>query len=210
MWELDHKEGWVLKNWCFWTVVLEKTLEGPLDCKEIQPVNHKRNQPWVFIGRTGAEAEAPILWPFNMKSRLTGKVRDPGKGWRQEEKGATEDEMVGWHHRLNGCEFEQAPGDGEGQGSLACCRPWGCKESDVTKQLNKNSKLICSRVFHYLFSKPKLSARGRCYLLLQKLFPTQTSVRHPASFNRSMDIRPPKAGFYFCWCFDLINTVWFN
>ena len=194
----------------FLNVVLEKTLESPLDCQDIKPVHPKGNQSWIFIGRTDAEAEAPILWPLNMKSQLTGKVPDAGKDWRREEKGTTEDETVGWHHRLNGYEFEQALGDGEGQGSLACCRPWGCKESDTTEQLNNNNTLICSRAFHYLFSKSKLSARGRCYLLLQKLFPTQTSLRHPALFNRSMDICPPKAGFYFCWCFDLINKVWFN
>ena len=114
MWELDHKEGWVPKNWCFRTVVLEKTLESPLDCKEIQPVNPKGNQPCIFIGRTDAEAEALILWPSDSKSWLIGKDPDAGKDWRQEEKGTTEDEMVGWHHRLNGHEFEQAPGDGEG------------------------------------------------------------------------------------------------
>ena len=128
MWELDHKEGWVLENWCFWTVVLEKTLESPLDCKEIKTVNPKGNQPWIFFGRTDAEAEAPILWPPDVKSWLIIKDLDAGKDWRQEEKGKTEDEMVGWHHWLNGHEFEQAPGDGEGQGSLVCCSPWGCKE----------------------------------------------------------------------------------
>ena len=103
------------------TVVLEKTLERPLDCKEIQPVNPKRTQPWIFIGKSDAEAETPVLWPPDVKSRLTGKDPDAGKDWRQEEKGTTEDEMVGWHYWLNGHEFEQAPGNGEGQGSLACC-----------------------------------------------------------------------------------------
>ena len=106
MWELDYKEGWVLKNWCFWTVVLEKTLESPLDCKEIQSVHSKGNQPWVFIGRTDAEAETPILWPPDAKNWLTGKDPDAGKDWKQEDKGTTEDEMVGWHHWLNGHEFE--------------------------------------------------------------------------------------------------------
>ena len=106
MWELDHKEGWTLKNWCFWTVVLEKILESPLDCKEIQPVNPKGNQSWIFIGRTDTEAEAPILWPPDMKSWLTRKDPDAGKDWGQEKKGTTEDEMVWWHHRLNGHEFE--------------------------------------------------------------------------------------------------------
>ena len=133
MWELDHKEGWAPKNWCFWTVVSEKTLESPLDCKEIQPVHPKGNQSWIFTGRT--DAEAPILWPPDVKNQLIRKDPDAGKDWRQEEKGTTEDEMVGWHHRLNGHEFEQAPGDDDGQGSLTCCSPWGCKVSDTTEWL---------------------------------------------------------------------------
>ena len=140
MWELDYKESWGSKNWCFWTVVLEKTLESPLDCKEIQPVHPKGDQPWVFIGGTDAEAETPILWPPHAKSWLIGKDSDAGKDWRQEEKGVTEDEMVGWHHRLNGHEFEQALRDSEGQGSLVCCSPWGRKESEMTEWLkNKNN-----------------------------------------------------------------------
>ena len=114
MWELDRKEGWVPKNWCFQTVVLEKTLEGPLDCKEIKPVNPKGNQSWIFIGKTDAEAEAPIFWPPDAKSQLIGKDPDSGKDWEQEEKGTTEDEIVGWHHQLDGHEFEQTLGDGEG------------------------------------------------------------------------------------------------
>ena len=138
MWELDYKESWVLNNWCFWTVVLEKTLESPLDCKEIQPVNPKGNQSWVFIGRTDAEAEAPILWPPDVKSWLIGKDPDAGKDWRQEEKGITEDEMVGWHHWLNGHEFEQTPGN-SGQESLVCCSRWNCKELDMTLWLNNNN-----------------------------------------------------------------------
>ena len=140
MWELDHKEGWVPKNWCFYTVVLEKTLESPLDCKETQSVNPKENQPRIFTGRIDAEteAEAPILWPQDAKSRLIRKDPDAGKEWRQEEKGTTKDEMVGWHHWLNGHEFEQAPGDGEGQGSLFCCSPWGHKESGTIELLKNN------------------------------------------------------------------------
>ena len=133
MWELDHKEGWVPKNWCFWTVVLEKTLKGPLDCKEIKPVSPKGNQPWILIRRTNAEAEALILWPPDAKNRLTGKDPDAGKDWRQEEKGMTEDEMVGWHHRLDGHEFGWTPGVGDGQGGLACCDLWGRKELDTTE-----------------------------------------------------------------------------
>ena len=109
MWKLDCEESWVLKNWCFWTVVLEETLESPLDCKEIKSVNPKENQSWIFIGRTDAEAETPIVWPPEAKSRLTRKDPDAGKDGRQEEKGTTEDEMVGWHHWLNGHKFEQTP-----------------------------------------------------------------------------------------------------
>ena len=137
MWQVDHKEGWVLKNRCFWTVVLERTLESPLDCKEIRPVNTKGNQPWIFIAR--ADAEAPTLWPPDGKSCLIGKYPDVGKDWGQEEKGATEDEMVGWHHQLNGHESDLTPGDSEGQGSLwVCCSPWGHKELDTTEWLNNN------------------------------------------------------------------------
>ena len=129
MWELDHKEGWALKNWHFRTVVL-KILESPLDNKEIQPVNPKRNQPWIFTGRS--EAEAPILWPPGLKSQLIGKDPVAGKDWGQEEKGTTEDEMVEWHHWLNRHEFEQTLGESEGQGSMMCCSPWGCKKLDMT------------------------------------------------------------------------------
>ena len=133
MWKLDYKESWEPKNWCFWTVVLEKTLERPLDCKEIQPVNSKGNQSWILIGRTNAEAETPILWPTDAKNWLSGKDLDAGKDWRQEEKRTTEDEMVGWHHRLDEYEFKQALGVGDRQVSLVCCSPWGCKDSDTTE-----------------------------------------------------------------------------
>ena len=136
MWELDHKEGWVPKNWYFWIMELEKTLESPLDCKEIKQVRPKGNQSWIFIGRTDAEAETPILWPPDVKNWLLGKDPDSGKDWRQEEKGTTEDEMVGWHHWLDGHEFEPDPGVGDEQGSLACCGPWGHKELNMTEQLN--------------------------------------------------------------------------
>ena len=132
MWELDCEEGWALKNWCFWTVVLEKTLESPLDCKEIQPVHWKGDRSWVFIGRTDAEAETPILWPPHVKSWLIGKDSDAGRDWGREEKGTTEDKMAGWHHRLDGREFEWTPGVGDGQGGLVCYNPWGCKELDMT------------------------------------------------------------------------------
>ena len=125
MWELDCKEVWAPKNWCFWTVVLEKTLESPLDSKEIKPVNREGNQLWIFIERTDAEVEAPILWPPDAKSWFIGKDPDAGKDSKQEEKGMIGEEMDGWHHQLEGHEFEQAPRDGEGQGSLVCCSPWG-------------------------------------------------------------------------------------
>ena len=124
MWELDNKESWVLKNWCFWTVVLEKILESPLDCKKIQPVHPKGDQSWVFIGRTDAEAETPILWPSDAKNGLFGEDPDAGKAWMQEDKGRTEDEMIGWHHWLNGHEFEQTLGVGDGQGGLVYSIPW--------------------------------------------------------------------------------------
>ena len=136
MWELDHKESWVLKNWCFWTVVLDKTLESPLDCKEIQPVHSKGDQSWVFFGRNDAKTETPVLWPPHAKSWLIGKDSDAGRDWGQEEKGTTEDEMAGWHHRLDGHEFGWTPGVCDGQGGLACCDSWGCKESDTTDWLN--------------------------------------------------------------------------
>ena len=147
MWELDHKEGWVLKNWCF-EIVLDKTLESPLDCKEIKPVNPKGNQPWIVTGRT--DAEAPIHWPPDMKSWLIGKDPEPWCWERLKagEQGA-EDETIGWHHWLNGhwassmseLESEQAAGNSEGQGSLACCSPWGPKESKTTQWLNNKRQL---------------------------------------------------------------------
>ena len=125
MWELDCEESWALKNWCLWTVVLVKTLESPLDCKEIQPVHPKGDKSWVFIGRTDAKAETPVLWPLHVKSWLIGKDSGAGRDWGQEEKGMTEDEMAGWHHGLDGRESEWTPGVGDGQGSLACCDSWG-------------------------------------------------------------------------------------
>ena len=137
------------KKWCFWTVVLEKTLESPLDCKEIKSVNPKWIQSWIFIGRTDADAEALILWPPDAKNWLTGKDPDPGKDWRQEEKGMTEDEMIGWHHWLSGHEFEQALGVGDGEGSLACCSPWGCKESDTTERLHWTNTILGSLIFFF-------------------------------------------------------------
>ena len=135
MQELDCEESWAPKNWCLWTVVLEKTLGNPLDCKEIQPVHPKGNQSLMFIVRTDAEAETPIPWPPDAKSWLIGKAPDAGKDWGQKENGTTEDEMVGWHHWLNGHGFGWTPDD-DGQGGLACCDSWGRKESDSTERLN--------------------------------------------------------------------------
>ena len=129
-------ESWVPKNGCFWTVVLEKALESPLDCKKIQPVHPKGNQSWIFIEGTDVEAETPILWPPVAKNWLTGRDPEAKQDWRWEEKGMTEDEMAGWHHRLYGREFEWTPGDGDGQGGLACCDSWGRKELDTTEWLN--------------------------------------------------------------------------
>ena len=155
MWELDCEEGWAPKNWCFWTVVLEKTLESPLDCKGMQPVHPKGDQPWVFFGRTDAKAETPVLWPPHVKSWLIGKNSDSGMDWGQEEKGTTEDKMAGWHTRLNGCEFEWAPGVGDWQGGLACCNWCGRKESDMTEWLNwtelKSFKRNLILYFYWMF-----------------------------------------------------------
>ena len=144
MWELNYKESWALKNWCFWTVVLENILESPLDCKEIQPVHPKRNQSWIFIWRTDAEAETLILWPPDEKNWLSGKDPDAEKDWWREENGMTEDEMIGWHHWLDGYEFEQALGVGDGQGGLAYCSPWGCQASDITERWNWTDIYICT------------------------------------------------------------------
>ena len=157
MWELDYKDSYLLKNWCFWTVVLETTLESPLDCKEIQPV-HSEDQPWVFFGGNDAKAKALVLWPPHAKSWLIGKDFDAGRDWGQE-KGMTKDEMAGWHHWLDGRESEWTPGVGDGQGGLACCDSWGCKESDMTERLNwtelnwtkgltmgKKIEKLCSRI----------------------------------------------------------------
>ena len=150
MWELDCEESWALKNWCFWTVVLEKTLESPLDYKEIQLVHPKGDQSWVFIGRTDAEAETPILWSPGVKSWLIWKDPEAGKDWRQEEKGMTVDEMAGWHHRLNGHGFGWTPGVGDGHGGLACCGSLGRKELDMIESLNwtEKGRKSCHMLWH--------------------------------------------------------------
>ena len=151
LWKLGYKESWAPKNWCFWTMVLEKTLESFLDCKGIQSVDPKGNQSWMFIGRTYREAENSIFWPPDAKNWLTGKDPDAGKGWKWEEKEMTEDEMVRWHHWLDGHEFEQAPGVGDGQGSLTCCSPWGRKESDTTEWLNWTDVFFGEMSVHIFF-----------------------------------------------------------
>ena len=148
---LDYKESWALKNWCFWTVMLEKTLERSLHCKEMQPVHPKGNHPWIVIGRTDVEAEIPILWPPDAKTWLIGKDPDAGKDWKWEKKGMTEDEMVGWHHWLKRHEFELTVGVGDGQGGLACCSPWGCKESDTTEWLNWTELTVLGSVLISFF-----------------------------------------------------------
>ena len=151
MWELDCEESWVLKNWCFWTVVLEKTLESPLDCKEIQPVHSEWDQSWVFLGRNDAKAETPVFWPPHAKSWLIGKDSDAGRDWGQEEKGMTEDEMAGWHHQLDGHEFEWTPGVDDGQGGLACCNSWGRKEPNMTEWLNwTEGKIPINVIFYHM------------------------------------------------------------
>ena len=146
MWELDCEEGWAPKNQCFWTVVLEKTLESPLDYKEIQPVPSKGDQPGDFFGRNDAKAETPVLWPPHVKSWLIGEDFDAGRDWGQEEKGTTKDEMAGWHHWPDGRESEWTAGVGDGQGGLACCNSWGRKELDTTERLNW-TKLLVSLIF---------------------------------------------------------------
>ena len=147
MWELDYKKSWVLENWWFWTVVLEKTLQSPWDCKEIQPVHPIGTQSWTFIGRNDAEAETPILWPPDVMNWLIWKDRDAGKDWRQKEKGTTEGEMVGWHHRLYGHESEQAPGVGDGQGSVGCCSLWGCRvRHDWMTELNYSFTCLYQKI----------------------------------------------------------------
>ena len=196
MWELDNKKGWAPKNWFLRTVVLEKILESPFDCTEIKPVNPKGNQSWIFIGRTDAEAEAPILWPPNVKDWLIGKHPDAGKDWMQEEKGMTEDEMVGWHHWLSRHEFEQTPGDGEGPGSLACCSPQGLKESDRTEWLNTTTCVGAlvptenSKVFCYVYSLRKNQAPALklhyCFWTVSPLFLHSL----PSLINSSLNSQP--------------------
>ena len=149
MWELDCEESWVPRSWCFWTVVLEKTLESPLDCMEIQPVHPKGDQSWVFFGRTDAEAETSVLWLPHVKSWLIGKDCDADRDWGQEEKGTTEDEMAGWYHQLDGHDIEWTPGVSDGQGGLACCDSWGRRvQHDWVIELNLiNSNTLSWKIY---------------------------------------------------------------
>ena len=180
MWELGYKESWVPKNWCFWTMVLEKTLESPLDFKEIQSVHLKENQSWIFIGRTDVDAENPILWPPDAKSWLIWEQPDAGKDWRWEEKGTTDDEMVGWHHLLNGHEFEWTLGVGDGQGGLACCSSWGLRVGhDWATELNLTELKVklTSEIINtlYLLSN-QLYSSSKCVLSISWRKSKQTTV----------------------------------
>ena len=176
MWELGYKESWALKNRCFWSVVLEKTLESPLACKEIQPAHPKENQSWIFIGKTDAETETPILWPHDAKKWLIGKEPDAGKNWKQEEKGTTEDEIVDWCHWFNGHEFEQALRVGDGQGGLACYSPWGLKVLHTTGWLNWIQALICSPPTVLLFDLCLNKQKVRIFKESFSLHPLSLSV----------------------------------
>ena len=169
MWELDCEDSWALKNWCFWTVVLEKTLESPLDCKEIQPVHSEGDQPWDFFGRNYAKAETPVLWPPHANSWLIGKDSDAGRNWGQEKKGKTEDEIAGWHHQLDGHEFEWTLGVGDGQGGLTCCDSWSCKESDWTKPLNWTELKLCILLILLQVKNVAYSLKETGYSLLKAL-----------------------------------------
>ena len=179
MWELDCEEGWAPENWCFWTVVLEKTLESPLGCKEIQPVHSKGDQPWDFFGRNDAEAETPVLWPPHAKSWLIVKDSDAGRDWGQEEKGTTEGEMAGWHRWLDEHESQWTPGVGDGQGGLVCCDSWGRKESDTTERLIW-SDLMGPDAMILIFKRGVLSQLSHFPLSLSSrgsLFPLQFAIR---------------------------------
>ena len=167
MWELDYKDSWSLKNWCFWTVVLEKTLESPLDFK-VQPVRPKGNQSWIFIGRTDAMLKLQMLRPPNVKNWLIWKDPDAGKDWKREEKMRTEDDRVGWHHRLNGHEFESTPGVGDGQGSLACFSPWGCSLTRLKDWTEDSNTLALFPTSSHKFSWVECSLllyNSRCFPL---------------------------------------------
>ena len=222
MWELDCEEGWALKNWCFWTVVLEKTLESPLDWKAIQPVHSEGDQPWDFFGRNDTKAETPILWPPHVKTRLIGKDSDAGKDWGQEEKGPTEDEMAGWHHWLDGRESQWTPGVGDGQGGLACCNSWNHKESDTTEQLNW-TELNCrsfiqffKMIFHQIFqsntlnkirlSSSLLKAKFLQILSFKRIFFFFYPVWYIASMIPILHLTRHPHSFLFFWSNGQINS----
>ena len=196
MWELDCEEGWGPKNWCFWTVVLEKTLESPLDCKEIQPV-HFKDQPWIFFGRNDPKAETPVLWPPHAKSWLIGKDCDAGRDGGQEEKGTTEDEMAGWHHRLNGCESEWTLGVGDGQGGLVCCDSRDHKELDTTEWLNWTELIqhVKQKMLHVVFEvMSEFAFFNQCvmsneFLWLWNLYSAQFSLYINQTFVASTQIK---------------------
>ena len=193
MWELDHKEGWAPKNWCFQTVVLEKTLESPVDCKVIKSVNPIGNKSWILTGRSDAEAEAPIICSPDAKSQLTGKDPDAREDWGQDEKRVIEDEMVEWHHWLNGHEFEQTLGDSEGQGSLVCCSPWGRKEStrlsDWTTYIHPLLPSLPSLALSHLSRSSQSTRLGSlCYTATSH----QLSILHPI--------------VHICWCYFLPSS----
>ena len=203
-------EGWAPKNWCFWTVVLEKTPESPLDCKEIQPVHSEEDQPWDFFGGNDAEAETPVLWPPHEKTWLIGKDSNAGRYWGQEEKGTPEDEMAGWHHWLDGLESEWTPGVCDGQGGLACCGSWGHKELDMTEWLNW-TELVSKQAFISI----------SCYVIIWNNF-----VKSDFQFTSSNVLSPSKSSelkvlttlvllFYFNFrkkfkLYLLFFTIWAN
>ena len=207
LWELYCEESRLLDNWCLQTVMLEKTPESPLDSK-IKPINPKGNKPWIFIGRTDAEAEAPVFWPPSVKSWLIGKDTDAGIDWGQEEKGMTEDEMVGWHHWLSRREFEQAPGVGDGQGNLECCSPWDHKESDSTERVNNNMSPIFLFISWIVVLSINESLVSVQLLSLVQLFVTLWTAVHLASLSitnsqslvklMSMGLEMPSNHFILC------------
>ena len=203
MCELDYKKSWALKNWCSWTVVLQKTLESPLDYKKIQLGSPKGNQSWIFIGRTDAEAETPILWAPDGKNWLIWKDHDVGEDWRQEDKRTTEDEMVGWYHQLDGLEFEQALGVVDGQGGLVCCGSWGCTVGhDGGTELTDGSHMAGG----FFTAWATREAHVPCYLLLIHTF--AHSFNHQKIFlwgsvamlGQSTEAKRPWSPFLWPYC----------
>ena len=201
MWELDCGESWALKNWCFWSVVLEKTLESPLDCKEIQPVHSEGDQAWAFFGGNHAEAQTPV--PPHAKSWLIGKDSDAGRDWGQEGKGMTEDEMAGWHHWLDGRDFEWTPGDGDGQGGLACCDSWGRKETHWATELNWRSFLSDANIFYTHLTPLNIYMKVKFLFLKKCINPTQegsalktkSPFKGPTSNTITLEIRSQLMSF---------------